>query len=138
MEVHQQQLPKLPVPQLESSCQVLLKHAGVLSRSSAEFSVFAEQAEDILAIGSSTRQAYDILLKRRDSSDNWLSDWWLRVAYLGFRESNAVHSNPTMVDLHAHCVCINSLMHLVDRCGMRGLCCSGKGLTHQTSAGSPV
>lgn len=32
--------------------------------------------------------------EKAKSSSNWLSEWWLQTAYLGFRESVVVYSSP--------------------------------------------
>lgn len=39
-------------------------------------------------------QLHALLKKRASSMENWLADWWLKYAYLGYRIPVVVNSNP--------------------------------------------
>jgi len=46
--------------------------------------------------GGAGEKLQQALLERAESHENWLSEWWLRVAYLGYRLPVPVHSSPAI------------------------------------------
>ena len=86
-------LPHYPVPKFEDTLSKYLRSVQPLLTSEA-----LKKTEQIVhefgkpnGIG---QRLHALLLKRAESSENWLSDWWLMAAYLSFRLPVVVHSNP--------------------------------------------
>ncbi|XP_013415790.1 carnitine O-acetyltransferase [Lingula anatina] len=89
-----QQLPRLPVPSLEQTLDKYLKSVRPLL-SDEEY----DQTRHIVADFSKNPgpKLQDLLLKKAQSTDNWLAEWWLNVAYLSYRMPVVVHSNPGVI-----------------------------------------
>ncbi|KAL5484736.1 hypothetical protein EMCRGX_G021281 [Ephydatia muelleri] len=92
---HQRALPKLPVPPLQqtlnkyiTSVQPLLS-AEDLERTKHIVHEFGRSG----GIGEVLQQA---LVQRANTQENWLSDWWLHAAYMGYRLPVTVHSSPAI------------------------------------------
>ena len=84
-------LPKLPVPELEQTLKKFLNTVHSLL-TPEEFSRTREVTEEFLKKEGPYLQR--LLLERAASRDNWLSEWWLEVAYLQFRGPLPVYSTP--------------------------------------------
>ncbi|XP_013415789.1 carnitine O-acetyltransferase isoform X2 [Lingula anatina] len=87
----QQQLPRLPVPSIEQTLDKYLKSVRPLL-SDEEYN----QTQTIVADFAKDPgpKLQEMLLKKAETTDNWLADWWLHVAYLGFRMPVVIHSSP--------------------------------------------
>ncbi|KAF5275572.1 hypothetical protein FQA39_LY06684 [Lamprigera yunnana] len=87
-----QNLPQLPLPALNDTLgKYMLSVIPLLSQN--EFCVTQRLiAEFQCNQVSSVLQNY--LEKRRKSTLNWLEEWWLNTAYLGYRDTVVVYSSP--------------------------------------------
>ena len=47
--------------------------------------VFPQLANELIAPGGVGEKLHKMLQERAAKTDNWLSDWWLEGAYLGYR-----------------------------------------------------
>lgn len=95
MYQYQKALPKLPVPPLQ---QTLTKYI-----TSVEPLLSPEDLEKTKHIvkefgrpGGTGEALQQALLARAKAQDNWLSDWWLHAAYMGYRLPVVVHSSPAV------------------------------------------
>lgn len=86
-------LPHFPVPPLDESLQKYLNSVKPLL-SAEEFSRTECVVGEFGAPNGEGTKLYDLLRKRADTHENWLSDWWLKFAYLGFRSPVVINSNP--------------------------------------------
>ena len=84
-------LPKLPVPELGQTLKKFLNTVHPLL-TPEEYSHTSEVTEEFLKEEGPYLQR--LLLERAASRDNWLSEWWLEVAYLQFRGPIPVYSSP--------------------------------------------
>ncbi|XP_053380411.1 carnitine O-acetyltransferase-like isoform X2 [Mercenaria mercenaria] len=84
-------LPKYPVAPLEQTMKKYLKSLEPLL-SEEEYRHTEKLCKEFQNGVGKTLQ--NKLLERAEKRDNWLSDWWRSVAYLGFREPVVINSNP--------------------------------------------
>lgn len=90
-------LPHYPVPELKDTLQKFLRSVQPLLTAEA----YQKTKQIVTEFGRTNGQQLQTLLKKRaESSENWLSDWWLQVAYLGYRIPVVVHSNPGLYFEH--------------------------------------
>lgn len=86
-------LPHYPLPTLQDTLQKYLRSVQPLLSDDAY-----RQTETIVTNFARSNGAgphlHTLLKKRADSTENWLSDWWLKYAYLGYRIPVVVNSNP--------------------------------------------
>lgn len=86
-------LPHYPLPALQDTLQKYLRSVQPLLSDDAY-----RRTETIVTNFSRSNGAgphlHALLKKRADSTENWLSDWWLKYAYLGYRIPVVVNSNP--------------------------------------------
>ncbi|XP_061587601.1 carnitine O-acetyltransferase-like [Cololabis saira] len=93
---HQGSLPSLPVPPLQQTCQRYLEalepimEPEELERSRGLVEGFGRRG----GVGERLQRGLE---ERARSTDNWLSDWWVQVAYLDYRLPVVVHSSPGLV-----------------------------------------
>ncbi|KAI9470980.1 MAG: acyltransferase ChoActase/COT/CPT [Benjaminiella poitrasii] len=89
----QHTLPRLPVPSLEDTCSLYLKSLLPL-QTEEEHKKTKEIVADFLASDLSRSLQQRLIDIDRASSTNWLEDnFWLRKAYLEWREPLMVNSN---------------------------------------------
>ena len=90
----QQQVPQLPVPQLEDTLAIFLKSARP-HVTEEEYEKTKKAVEEMLAPGSFARELQSRLLKRAEEykkkNTSWFIDWWNQWAYLAYRDS-VVHN----------------------------------------------
>lgn len=86
-------LPSLPVPSLEQTADKYLKSV-IPFLSTSELQKTKELLEKFKAEAKPLQQ---LLVKRTQSTENWLDDWWLNVAYLEYRDPVTVFSSPGLV-----------------------------------------
>lgn len=86
-------VPSLPVPPLAQTIQKYLKTVEPLATSPAELENTRSLAARFQADGTGARLQAG-LQEHAAGKENWLERWWLSVAYLTFRSSVVVHSNP--------------------------------------------
>lgn len=84
-------LPHLPLPKLEDTMQKYLKSVEPLLSQEQLKKTNSIVADFKRGIGA---QLHDILQFKAENSENWLADWWLKVAYLSWRSSVVANSNP--------------------------------------------
>ncbi|MEO1281364.1 MAG: choline/carnitine O-acyltransferase [Pseudomonadota bacterium] len=85
-------LPPLPVPTLQETCDRYL--AGVEPLLSAdEFAKTKENVEELLTPGGVGAKLQELLEVRAATSDNWLSGWWEKYAYLAYPDPIVVNSS---------------------------------------------
>lgn len=53
-------------------------------------------ADELVAAGGVGEVLHKLLQERASKKANWLSDWWLQGAYLGYRNPVVVYSSPAM------------------------------------------
>ncbi|XP_049865434.1 carnitine O-acetyltransferase-like [Pectinophora gossypiella] len=87
-------LPKLPVPKLSDTLQKYLKSVRP-HLNDDEFATTTSLVKDFeCGVG---QKLQNLLLKRAENSLNWLEEWWLNTAYLGYRDPVTVFSSPGLV-----------------------------------------
>nr|XP_003229729.2 PREDICTED: carnitine O-acetyltransferase [Anolis carolinensis] len=93
---HQEGLPPLPVPPLP---QTLERYVLALQPivSPEELAHTRDLVRDFLKPGGVGERLQKGLERRARKHENWLSDWWLKTAYLEYRLPVVVHSSPGVV-----------------------------------------
>lgn len=86
-------LPQLPVPKLEDTLHKFLRSVQPFLTSDS-FSRTERLVNEFLRSNGTGVQLHNLLCQKAERTENWLSDWWIKVAYLGFRESVVINSNP--------------------------------------------
>ncbi|XP_056132360.1 carnitine O-acetyltransferase-like [Lampris incognitus] len=100
--VHQEGLPKLPVPPLKQTCErYLAMLEPIVSKEELEHT--QGLVEEFLKGGVGER-LQKRLERRGHKTENWLSEWWLQSAYLDSRMPLAVYTSPGVVlpRMHFH------------------------------------
>lgn len=92
---HQESLPKLPVPPLQQTCERYL--AALEPIVEEEDLQHTRQLLEEFQHGGVGERLQKGLERRAKKMENWLSDWWLKVAYLDYRMPVVVHSSPGVV-----------------------------------------
>ncbi|PWA25535.1 hypothetical protein CCH79_00020787, partial [Gambusia affinis] len=93
---HQRGLPSLPVPPLQQTCERYITalepivEAEELSRTRR----LVQQFQEAGGVGERLQRGLE---KRGRDTENWLSQWWVQVAYLEYRLPVVVHSSPGLV-----------------------------------------
>lgn len=94
LQLNKQQLPKQPVPDLEKTAERYLKSVEPLL-SEKEYCDTKKIVQEFVCGPGSLLQSK--LLQRFENTDNWMSEWWLNTAYLGYRAPVIINSNPGAV-----------------------------------------
>ncbi|KAL2913180.1 hypothetical protein HK105_207299 [Polyrhizophydium stewartii] len=91
---NQARLPRLPIPSLSETLQRYLRSTQPLFASRADYDAYARVAADFGRDGG-LGQKLQARLEAHDKTqpNSWLEAWWLRLAYLSWRESVLVNSN---------------------------------------------
>uniref|UniRef100_A0AAQ4S577 Choline/carnitine acyltransferase domain-containing protein n=1 Tax=Gasterosteus aculeatus aculeatus TaxID=481459 RepID=A0AAQ4S577_GASAC len=100
--VHQEGLPKLPVPPLKQTCErYLAALEPIVSEEELEYT--RKLVKEFLTGGVGERLQKG-LERRARKTDNWLSEWWMQTAYLDCRMPVAVYTSPGVVlpRMHFH------------------------------------
>ncbi|CAH1785909.1 unnamed protein product, partial [Owenia fusiformis] len=95
MFAHQDSLPSLPVPPLQQTLQRYLDSIHPLL-SEEEYKETEKIVSDFGKSGGEGPKLQSMLENRANSMKNWLSDWWLRTAYLEYREPVLINVSPGM------------------------------------------
>ena len=102
-DAHQRAVPRLPIPTLEESCAKYLRHLAPL-QSAAEHGATRRAVEATL--NSTAARDVQAALVRADTElpreSSYLESLWYKAAYLGGRDSIAVHSNPGLLFKPTH------------------------------------
>lgn len=88
-----QNLPHLPVPELNTTFNKYLNTVKPFLNDQ-ELEVTTNVVKKFIEPNGVGMQLQNFLLNRANSTTNWLENWWLQVAYLGFRQSVVVYSSP--------------------------------------------
>ncbi|TVK72986.1 Carnitine O-acetyltransferase [Bagarius yarrelli] len=94
--VHQESLPKLPVPPLNQTCERYLSILEPIVDPEA-LKHTNRLVEEFQLPGGVGERLQKSLERRASRLPNWLSDWWLNTAYLDYRLPVVVHSSPGVV-----------------------------------------
>jgi len=92
---NQASLPKLLVPPLQQTLQKYITSVQPLL-SPEELEKTKAVVKEFGREGGAGEKLQQALLERAENHENWLSEWWLRVAYLGYRLPVPVHSSPAI------------------------------------------
>uniref|UniRef100_A0A8C9F196 Carnitine O-acetyltransferase n=1 Tax=Pavo cristatus TaxID=9049 RepID=A0A8C9F196_PAVCR len=94
--LHQEALPHLPVPPLQQTMdRYLLTLQPIISEE--ELNHTQELVAEFRKPGGVGERLQKGLERRAKKTENWLSDWWLKTAYLEYRLPVVVHSSPGVV-----------------------------------------
>ncbi|CAG0917506.1 unnamed protein product [Notodromas monacha] len=86
-------LPRQPVPELRDTLQKYLRTVKP-HVTDEEFSVTEKAVKDFAAPGGLGEKLQKLLKARAASTDSWLAEWWLNLAYLQYRLPLPVWSSP--------------------------------------------
>lgn len=91
----EEELPHLPVPELKQTMQ---KYIAALEPISFEHDLKNTEkiVEEFSKPGGVGEQLQAKLMEKAASTDNWLSEWWDRCAYFGYRDPVMIHSSPAV------------------------------------------
>ncbi|XP_044848332.1 carnitine O-acetyltransferase isoform X2 [Mauremys mutica] len=93
---HQEGLPCLPVPPLQQTLdRYLLALQPIISEE--EWTHTKGLVDEFRKPGGVGERLQKSLERRARKTENWLSDWWLKTAYLEYRLPVVVHSSPGVV-----------------------------------------
>uniref|UniRef100_A0A8C4YV47 Carnitine O-acetyltransferase n=1 Tax=Gopherus evgoodei TaxID=1825980 RepID=A0A8C4YV47_9SAUR len=93
---HQEGLPHLPVPPLQQTLdRYLLALQPIISEE--EWTHTKGLVDEFRKPGGVGERLQKGLERRARKTENWLSDWWLKTAYLEYRLPVVVHSSPGVV-----------------------------------------
>ncbi|XP_039361940.1 carnitine O-acetyltransferase isoform X2 [Mauremys reevesii] len=93
---HQEGLPHLPVPPLQQTLdRYLLALQPIISEE--EWTHTKGLVDEFRKPGGVGERLQKSLERRARKTENWLSDWWLKTAYLEYRLPVVVHSSPGVV-----------------------------------------
>ncbi|CAM2103610.1 carnitine O-acetyltransferase isoform X1 [Caretta caretta] len=93
---HQEGLPCLPVPPLQQTLdRYLLALQPIISEE--EWTHTKGLVDEFQKPGGVGERLQKGLERRARKTENWLSDWWLKTAYLDYRLPVVVHSSPGVV-----------------------------------------
>ncbi|KAI8971690.1 acyltransferase ChoActase/COT/CPT [Mycotypha africana] len=89
---YQKNLPKLPVPALSATLQKYLKSVRPLLNDE-DFKRTEEAVKDFEAPGGLGQKLQERLLARAQDPSvvNWMEDWWLDQAYMGYRDPVVIY-----------------------------------------------
>lgn len=90
---HQKSLPRLPVPPLLQTLErYLLMLEPIVSQEELEHT--SQLVKEFAQKGGVGARLQASLERRASKTENWLSEWWLRTAYLESRLPVVIHSSP--------------------------------------------
>ncbi|KAF5922121.1 hypothetical protein HPG69_017899 [Diceros bicornis minor] len=95
-KAHQDSLPRLPVPPLRQSLDHYLKALQPIV-SEEEWAQTRQLVEEFQTSGGVGERLQKGLERRARKTENWLSEWWLKTAYLQYRQPLVIHSSPGVV-----------------------------------------
>uniref|UniRef100_A0A672SX42 Zgc:154046 n=1 Tax=Sinocyclocheilus grahami TaxID=75366 RepID=A0A672SX42_SINGR len=109
--VHQESLPKLPVPPLQQTCVRYLASLEPLI-CEEEMTHTHKLMDEFLRPGGVGERLQKSLERRARKTENWLTDWWMQSSYLDSRMPVAMYTSPGVV---------LPKMHLQDRQGQMSI-----------------
>uniref|UniRef100_A0A452V3G4 Carnitine O-acetyltransferase n=1 Tax=Ursus maritimus TaxID=29073 RepID=A0A452V3G4_URSMA len=93
LKAHQDSLPRLPVPALQQSLDRYLQALQPIV-SEEEWAQTKQLVEEFQTAGGVGERLQKGLERRARKTENWLSEWWLKTAYLQYRQPLVIYSNP--------------------------------------------
>ncbi|KAF8623227.1 hypothetical protein AX15_006462 [Amanita polypyramis BW_CC] len=87
----QSNLPKFPLPDLDTTLARLKESLKPIAWSDQEYSVVGKKIDDF-ASGKGL-ELQKILLKRYNETPHWLEQWWDDGAYLGYRDTPVINAS---------------------------------------------
>ncbi|NP_001407005.1 carnitine O-acetyltransferase isoform c [Mus musculus] len=95
-KAHQDALPRLPVPPLQQSLDYYLKALQPIV-SEEEWAHTKQLVDEFQTSGGVGERLQKGLERRAKKMENWLSEWWLKTAYLQFRQPVVIYSSPGVI-----------------------------------------
>uniref|UniRef100_A0A7N5JKW6 Carnitine O-acetyltransferase n=1 Tax=Ailuropoda melanoleuca TaxID=9646 RepID=A0A7N5JKW6_AILME len=92
-KAHQDSLPRLPVPALQQSLDRYLQALQPIV-SEEEWAQTKQLVEEFQTAGGVGERLQKGLERRARKTENWLSEWWLKTAYLQYRQPLVIYSSP--------------------------------------------
>ena len=80
----QEYLPKLPLPSVQDTMRCYLDSVQSLLTED-QFRKTKQVVNEFVA-SKESKELQDILIRKRETEENWMADWWLRFAYLSGRD----------------------------------------------------
>ncbi|XP_014479313.1 PREDICTED: carnitine O-acetyltransferase-like isoform X2 [Dinoponera quadriceps] len=96
LSLNKQPLPKQPVPDLKQTAERYLKSLKPLL-TGTEYKNTEKIVREFISDSGVGPGLHAKLLQKYQNTDNWMREWWLQVAYLGYRAPVIVHSSPGTV-----------------------------------------
>ncbi|XP_012522367.1 carnitine O-acetyltransferase isoform X1 [Monomorium pharaonis] len=93
LNLNKQPIPKQPVPDLKQTAERYLKSLKPLL-TDKEYKNTESIVSDFISHTGAGPKLHAKLLERYQNTDNWMKEWWLETAYLGYRMPVIVHSSP--------------------------------------------
>ncbi|XP_072310174.1 carnitine O-acetyltransferase [Eucyclogobius newberryi] len=93
---HQTGLPALPVPPLQQTCERYIAALEPIVNTQ-ELQYTKVLVDEFQKPGGEGERLQRALEERAKKTENWLSEWWVKVAYLDYRLPVVVHSSPGLV-----------------------------------------
>ncbi|CAO2598112.1 Carnitine O-acetyltransferase [Lemmus lemmus] len=95
-KAHQDALPRLPVPPLQQSLDHYLKALQPIV-SEEEWAHTKQLVDEFQTSGGVGERLQKGLERRAKKMENWLSEWWLKTAYLQYRQPVVIYSSPGVI-----------------------------------------
>lgn len=89
-------LPSLPVPTLAQTIEKYIKSVTPFLTGD-ELSVTKKLLQEFSSENGLGQKLQKMLVQKANVEENWLEDWWLKTAYLGYRDPVVVFSSPGLV-----------------------------------------
>ncbi|XP_076674709.1 carnitine O-acetyltransferase-like isoform X2 [Andrena cerasifolii] len=96
LQLNKQPLPKQPVPDLNETAEQYLRSLEPLLNEK-EYEKTEKIVLNFISDEGVGSKLHKRLLNRLENTDNWMSEWWLNTAYLGYRAPVIVNSSPGIV-----------------------------------------
>lgn len=98
MNLNSVELPKQPVPNLSTTAEKYLRSLQPILNN-VEFERTEKIVKEFVSENGMGPKLQKELVKRYEITDNWMSQWWLNSAYLGYRAPVIVNSSPGTVSV---------------------------------------